>query len=272
MITSRMRVLVTGAEGLVGSAVAADLTGHGHTVVALAGDARDPAVVAEAVQGVDAVAHLAAIADPLADPYRLFANNTQATFTVLWAAAEHGVRRFAIASSANASGLRLNPHRPRPDRYPIDETAGGDLADPYSLAKRVDEQTLATVCRRFGADGVALRLPLMVAPSNVDNLWRWTAEHLEDGVGDGWAWLDVRDGTEAVRLALTSAYSGAHVVQVAAPQTFVDTPTDELLGRYAPGVPSPGYPGRAAPVDTTRAMTLLGFTPRYGVVSRMGGA
>jgi nucleoside-diphosphate-sugar epimerase len=275
MTTPGMRVLVTGAEGLVGSAVVAGLREHGHTVLALDGDARDPAAVAGAIQaggihdGIDAVAHLAAIADPLADPYQLFANNTQATFNVLWTAAEHGVRRFAIASSANASGLRLNPHRPRPDRYPIDEHSGGDVADPYSLAKRVDEQTLAAVCRRFGATGVALRLPLMISPSNLDNLRRWTAEHLEDGVGDGWAWLDVRDGAEAIRLALTANYTGAHVVQVAASETFVDTPTDELLARHAPGVPRPGYPGHAAPLDTSRATALLGFTPRYGVVSRI---
>src|SRR5690349_18139171 len=97
-------VLVTGADGLVGSVLAAHLRDSGHEVIPLSGDARDPDAVVKAVKDVDAVAHLAAIPNPWHEsPYELFANNVVATFTVLWAAAEHGVRRLVIASSVNAT-------------------------------------------------------------------------------------------------------------------------------------------------------------------------
>ena len=273
------RVLVTGAEGLVGSAVVAHLLERGHPITTLTlpqatphegvrvvrGDARDPAVVEEAAEGADAVVHLAAIPNPWGAPApEVFANNATATFTVLWTAAEQGVRRFAIASSVNATGLLMNPHRPLPPAYPIDETTPGDIADPYSLSKQADEHTLRAVCRRFGASGVALRLPLMISPANVDALRARTSERPADGAGDGWGWLDVRDGAEAFRLAITTGYTGAHVVHVAAPDTFDSAPTETLLERFAPDVPRrETYPGRTAPIDTSRARDLLGFTPRF---------
>ena len=261
-----MRILVTGGEGLVGSAVVAHLRESGHEISMLGGDARDPVAVAEAVKGADGVAHLAAIPNPWHDQaHELFGNNTLATFTVLWTAAELGVRRFVIASSVHATGLMANPHHPLPPKYPIDESVPPDVADPYSLSKQVDEHTLRSVCRRFAASGVALRLPLMVDAAKTDDLRAWTAERLADGARDGWGWLDQRDGAEAFRLALTGDYRGAHVVHVAAPDVFADAPTEELIARYAPGVPRrERYPGRTAPIDTCRARQLLGFVPRHG--------
>jgi nucleoside-diphosphate-sugar epimerase len=276
-----MRVLVTGGEGLVGSAVVAHLLDTGHDVTTLTlpaatphdgvrvvrGDARDADAVATAAEGADAVAHLAAIPDPWRDAaHVVFGNNATATFTVLWGAAERGVRRFVIASSVNATGLIMNPAHPLPARYPIDETTPPDVADPYSLSKQADELTLRAVCRRFAGAGVALRLPLMISPSNVDGLRGWAAGRPRFGAGDGWGWLDVRDGAEAFRLALTQPYEGAHVVHLAAPEIFLDAPTEDLLAAHAPDVPrAETYPGRTAPIDTSRARDLLGFTPRHAL-------
>jgi nucleoside-diphosphate-sugar epimerase len=273
-------VLVTGAEGLVGSAVVAHLRARGHDITTLSlpdvvphdgvrvvrGDARDPVAVATATEDVDAVAHLAAIPNPWsALAQEVFANNAEATFNVLWTAAEQGVRRFVIAGSVNATGLLMNPHQPLPPRYPIDESIPADIADPYSLSKQADEATLRAVCRRFGGSGVALRLPLMISPANAAILRARYAERPADGVGDGWGWLDVRDGAEAFRLAIGGDYDGTHVVHVAAPDTFQDVPTEELLRLYAPDVPTrERFPGRTAPIDTRRARDLLGFVPRFG--------
>ena len=154
------RVLVTGGEGRVGSAVVARLLEAGHPVTTLTlpdatphaavrvvrGDAQDPTAVAEALDEVEAVAHLAAYPTPRGRPaVEVFGNNVVATFSVLWTAAERGVRRFVIASSVNAIGLLFHPHRPLPARYPLDETTPADLADPYSLSKHTDEATLQRV-------------------------------------------------------------------------------------------------------------------------------
>ena len=172
-------VLVTGAEGLVGTAVVARLLAYGHPVTTLSlpdalvhpdvrvvrGDATDAETVGRAVEGVDAVIHLAAFPSPGGRPAPVtFGNNALATFTVLWTAAEAGVRRFAVASSVNAIGLLMNPKHPLPDRFPLDENTPTSIADPYSLSKQVDEHTLRAVCERFEASGVALRLPLVVPP------------------------------------------------------------------------------------------------------------
>jgi nucleoside-diphosphate-sugar epimerase len=277
-----MRVLVTGGDGMVGSAVVRHLLATGSDVTTLTlpgvtphdgvrvvvGDARDPSCVAGAVAGADAVAHLAAIPNPLRDPATtVFANNTQATFTVLWTAAEHGIRRFAIASSVSAAGRSFNPHRPLPPAFPIDESMPADLGDPYGLSKHVDELTLATVCRRFGGTGVALRLPLMIAPTNLAFMRRVTAEDPRGEAGNGWAWLDVRDGAEAFRLALTLPINGAHVAHLAAPEIFPEgASTGEMLDRHAPGVPRRrSFAAREVPVDTGRARALLGFEPAHRV-------
>ncbi|MCX4791354.1 hypothetical protein OG369_36030 [Streptomyces sp. NBC_01221] len=55
----------------------------------------------------------------------------------------------------------------------------------------------------------------------------------------------------------------AHAVHLCAPEIIVPYPTEELLRRYHPttALRRP-LPGRAAPVDTSAARRLLGFTAR----------
>lgn len=65
----RLRILITGSAGLIGTALRRVLVDAGHRVVGLdlrengaeAGDVRDPVRVGEAVRGCDGVVHLAAI-------------------------------------------------------------------------------------------------------------------------------------------------------------------------------------------------------------------
>jgi nucleoside-diphosphate-sugar epimerase len=215
---------------MVGSAVVAHLRAGGHEISTLFGDARDPAAVTAALDGVDAVAHLAAIANPWHEsPYELFGNNVLATFTVLWTAATS----------------RSRPTLP--------------------TRTRCRSTSTRTPCARSAAaSGVVLRLPLMIAAHNEAPLRAWASREPQAGVGDGWGWLDVRDAAEAFRLAVVGDYDGVHVVHVAVPDVFADEPTEELLDRFAPDVPRrEQFPGRTAPIDTTRAKELLGFVPRY---------
>ncbi|GAA3341283.1 NAD(P)-dependent oxidoreductase [Curtobacterium pusillum] len=273
------RVLVTGASGGIGAVTTAHLASHGIAVTALdrhgvlpaeadrhvRADATDPAAVGAALEDADAVVHLAAIPHPtLGPPWEVFSTNVTATFAVLSEAGARGIRRAVIASSVNASGVPFNPRRVLPAYYPIDEDLPVDLGDPYSLSKSVDESSARTAHRMWGIDVVAFRFPLVKDHETLVAAAAHAARDPGATVREGWSYLDVRDAARAVHAALVAPIEGAHVVGLAAPDTLLPGPTEELLARWAPGVPirSP-LPGRAAAVDTSRAELLLGFRPEH---------
>jgi len=122
-----MKVLVTGGAGFVGSHVVDRLRASGHEprifdlvrspyhrdgdIDTAVGDLLDPDAVRAAIRGCDAVLHLAAVADVnvvVAEPTRAEAVNVRGTQTLLEAAREADVSRFAYASTVwvygNANG------------------------------------------------------------------------------------------------------------------------------------------------------------------------
>jgi len=128
------RVLITGATGFVGSAVARLLVERGFAVRALIrptsptfhlsgldldlapGDLRDPASVRAAMRGVRWLFHVAADYRLWArDPAELAATNVAGTRTIMEAAMRAGVERIVHTSSVATLA-------PRPDRSPADET------------------------------------------------------------------------------------------------------------------------------------------------------
>ena len=273
------RVLVTGAAGLVGSAVLDLLAGHGRPATALVldpapdaradrvvvGDARDPAVVDDALRDCDAVIHLAAIPNPGGDPdEEVFGRNSQATFTVLDRAGRRGVRRAAIASSYAICGLPFARRPLRLPYLPIDAALPLQITDPYALSKRADEATADMIHRQYDMTVVALRMPYVgsVEERLRPMARRWAAEPAT-GAADVWSYLDVRDAARALVAALSPATPGNHVVYVAAPQTLAPQPTEWLLDRFHPGVPRPHFPGRTVPIDLVPARDLLGFTAEH---------
>lgn len=276
-------VLVTGADGLIGRAVLRELAdaGIGTTGLSLAweepsiatrvvtGDATDEDAVADALEGADAVVHLAAIPHKdLGRPYEVYRTNTDATFNVLAQAGQRGIHHAAIASSINAFGVPMNHRDVRPAYFPIDEDIPEHLDDWYSLSKRSDELTAQMAASHWGMSVVAIRYP-HVAPADA---LRAHAERVRrhpgelQSVREGWSYLDLRDAARLVLDALTAPVSGAVVVGVAARDTLLDIDSAEALRQYAPDVPlSRAIIGRESLVDTTRARTLLGFVPRFSV-------
>lgn len=172
-----MRVLLTGAAGFIGQHVMAQLLEHGHEVRALdslrpdvhrsggawrtppgvearVGDVRDAAFMARAVEGVDAVIHLAAkvgLGVDLGDMPDYASSNDLGTAELLAAMARAGVSRLTLASSMVVYGEgfgRCPEHGAvRPGPRLESALAGGDFEPPCPVCGRplavglVDEET-----------------------------------------------------------------------------------------------------------------------------------
>lgn len=273
-------VLVTGAAGMVGRALLDLLAESGVTAYALdrrdpgdlraarviVGDADDPRIVCAALDGVDAVVHLAARPDPRhGTPLQVFGGNTAATFTVLSEAAAAGVARAAVAGSYSVTGLPFGPDGARPAYLPIDEGMPVRPADPYALSKQADEATAAMVHRATGMTVTVLRFPFLGDPE------KRLAERAElyrvdpaAGAREVWAYLDTRDAARACWAAVTAAPPGCHVVYTAAPETLAPYPTADLVDAFLTDVPRKAdLTGRSVPLDVSEAERTLGFRAQY---------
>ena len=111
-----MKALVTGSSGFIGSHVKRKLESLGHEVVGYdlkeMKDVRDRAQLREAMEGCQAVAHLAALCigqESLEKPEPYFTTNSLGTFNALSLARELGVKAFFYAASA-ASIEALTPY------------------------------------------------------------------------------------------------------------------------------------------------------------------
>jgi nucleoside-diphosphate-sugar epimerase len=181
---------------------------------------------------------------------------------VLDEAARLGIDRAAVASSLSVTGLPFAPTLLAPAYVPVDEDLPLQVADPYALSKQVDEATGEMMWRRHGMSFVALRFPFLGDPgSDLPARAAQLTENPGVGVRDMWAYLDYRDAARVCVDAVTVGHTGFTVIGVAAPETLCPYPTEALLDRYLQDVPRRApLPGRAVPIDVTRAERVLGFS------------
>lgn len=178
-----MRVLVTGATGFVARAVMPALLARGHEVRAAARRpvaGVDTVIVpdvgphtdwAAALDGCDAVVHLAArvhvLRDPSAEPLADFRRvNRDGTRRLAEEAVRAGVGRIVHVSTAKVLGESSPPGRP------FGDDAAPAPADPYSVSKWEAERALEEACGAAGAAAVSLRPPLVYGPGVGANFLR----------------------------------------------------------------------------------------------------
>jgi len=171
-----VKVLVTAANGFVGTNLCAHLIECGHDVHAavrrsgsapsgthevVVGNIDESTAWAEALAGQDAVVHLAArvhvMTDTAADPLEEFRKvNTRGALALARAAAADGVGKFVFLSSIKANGEgAAAPYSVRDIARP---------GDPYGISKFEAERGLADIARSSPMHVVSIRTPLVYGP------------------------------------------------------------------------------------------------------------
>lgn len=194
-----MRVLVTGGAGFIGSHIVEALGAHGHEPVVYdvrpdpESDVRNPYAVRQALTGVDAVCHQAAMVGlgaGFADATEYVSRNDLGTAVLLTAMADAGVRRLVLAGSMVVYGE---------GRY-VCERHGVVRPGPRAVAD-LDAGRFEPPCPQCGAD-LAPGLVAEDAPADPRNVYATTKlaqEHLAA------AWARATDGT-AVSLRYHNVY------------------------------------------------------------------
>jgi ornithine--oxo-acid transaminase len=171
------RVVITGASGFIGSAVARAVHARGAEVVAVvepgaddinlrdidveifAADIRDPAAVRAACEGARYVFHLAAVYRFWARDPRIFqAVNVGGTLNVIEAVLAAGCQKLVYTSTVGVLGLARTRHG-----APADETSYADLAHLFGHYKRTKFAAEHEVLRA-AAEGLDVSIVLPTFP------------------------------------------------------------------------------------------------------------
>jgi dihydroflavonol-4-reductase len=181
-MSNRGRVLVTGASGFVGSAVAKALSEAGYSVRALvrpasprahldgvdiefaAGDLRHPESLARAMTGVRYLFHVAADYRLWArDPNEITEANVAGTGNIMAAALRAGVERIVYTSSVATLALR-------PDGQPVDETVPlkeANAIGAYKRSKVAAERLVERMIERENLPAVIVNPSTPIGPRDV---------------------------------------------------------------------------------------------------------
>ena len=274
-------VVVTGGSGKLGRACVRDLLEHGYEVtnvdLAAPRENRCPHVRAdltdfgqalEVLGGVDersradAVVHLAAIPAPGLTPNaEVFRLNTLSTYNVFEAARRLGIGNVVWASSETVLGL---PFDSPPPYIPVDEEYPGRPESTYSLSKLLGEAMAEQFCRWEPAMKiVGLRFSNVMDPEDYTGfgdfdrdpqLRKWNL----------WAYIDGRDGAQAIRKALEVDRTGAEVFVIANGDTVMIRPNAELVAEVFPDVPLAREVGdNETLLSIEKARRELGYEPRH---------
>ena len=167
----KMKILVTGGAGYIGSHMVRTLGEQGHEVVVydnlstghresvlygrlVVGDTADAAALDRlfGAEGFDAVAHFAAsivVEESVRDPLKYYRNNFCNALNLIKACLEHNVDKFIFSSTAAVYGI--------PSENPVTEKSALSPINPYGVSKAMVEQALRDISGVSRLRYVALR-------------------------------------------------------------------------------------------------------------------
>jgi nucleoside-diphosphate-sugar epimerase len=274
-----MRIAVTGGSGRIGRAVVELAVAQGHRVVSIdrvappveqAANTAVEFVEAElidytsfekAIEGCDALIHMAAIPSPRGFPdHVVHNNNVVSSYNALSAAARLGIMRVCQASSINATGASYS-RWPRYDYFPLDEQHPTYNEDAYSLSKWVCEQQADSFVRLYDTMTIASLRFHGVAPDRAAATSRpSTPDALRARARGLWGYTLLDAAARACLLSVTASFTGHEAFYVVAAETSMDEASAALKERYFPEVPVRGELQRCQSFySSAKAEQLLGW-------------
>ncbi|MCB0986627.1 MAG: nucleotidyltransferase family protein [Acidimicrobiales bacterium] len=269
------RVLVTGADGPTGWRVSDQLESRSRQVVRVdrsAGlDVRRPAHVHPAVEGCDAIVHLASI--PWNASWKSsLATNVWGTLVVARAARRAKVKRVVYVSSFQVTGAFMG--RGAPVRLPFDERHPKRPPTPYAYSKLWAEYVCRLLCVLDRSVSVVVVRPPAVWEDDRferDRL-KWEADETRQWrpFWEYGAFIHVDDLTDLlVRAVEEPLATGFEEVTVSGPDSASLWPTWDLVQHLHPDVAWRSGRDRDAVkaqsfaplVDSSRARALFGWSP-----------
>ncbi len=291
------KVLVTGAGGLMGSYVIAELSDKadmvGFDIILpedpssmgrfVQGNIEDFGSVRDAVAGCDAVIHVAARPNIWSgEGHEIIRTNVTGTWNVLQAAEDAGVKRVVVTSSDSVVGFTVLEGSMIPPEYlPIDNQHPLHPTDPYALSKALCEQTARAFHERGKLDVTVLRPVYVLYPefeceviaraaSPKDYKGPAAGGRQPAGGGVMWHYVDPRDLARAFRLALEAKEPqfGPFFIcgpNILAPEPTIERLTEQLDGEQIPvKAPAVYEASPFAPLyDLTAARDGLGFEAQH---------
>jgi dihydroflavonol-4-reductase len=239
-----VKVYVSGATGFVGSHVARELREQGADVRAARVDLLDASALERAVEGCEAVVHVAALYSYDAPAEEIERVNVEGTRNLLEAARRAGVRRFLFTSTAGTCG-------PVPGRLATeeDEPPAWELTVPYKRTK------LAAEVLARGAGAVVVNPTTPVGPGDhkptpTGRMIAGVARGRLPGFvrTTGLNLVDVRDVARGHALALERGEAEERYLLGGAnlPLEEIFAAIADLAGRPRPCIPVPYAVARAA--------------------------
>jgi nucleoside-diphosphate-sugar epimerase len=276
------KVVVTGGSGKAGRATVRELLEHGYEVLNidivspreslspyLSVDLMQFGETVEALQGAEAVVHLAANPNPTGwTEERMFRHNTTTTYNIFRAATLLGLKRVVWASSETTLGLPFE--REKPHYAPIDEQHPLNPESSYALSKVISEEMARQFSRWSGLPFVGLRFSNIMEPNAYQNFpGFWDDPHKRKW--NLWGYVDARDVAQSCRRGLEADIQGAEAFIIAAADTVMNRPNHELMAAVYPNVPlRDGVGDFDSLLGIDKARRLLGYAPVHSWREHVG--
>lgn len=286
-------ILVTGAGGLVGEAVARRLVDMGRPVIAtdlqaptralecpfVTADLRQPHAIEKIMSdhGVRSVVHAGAISGGMVapnDPYRIVMVNVTGTIHLAEACRLANVERLVALSSIGVYGDQAG-------FGPVQEDAPKNATDVYSCSKIAMESVLRGYREKFGLPVTTLRISSIYGPGRRTPCF---IRGLLDAALDGRQaivsndpvyrrqFVFIEDAATAVILSLLAPRPSYDAYNISGGLWLTESEVLEVVRQAAPeiraeagDIPPLGLDGRMGPLDIARARSDLGYAPKISL-------